>query len=50
MDMDDIQAKPSQPPIHQEGGSQQRLMEEELESFDLGEIEIFSLEQAYKRK
>lgn len=25
-------------------------MEEEIESFDLGEIDIFSLEQAFKRK
>lgn len=50
MDIDDILVEPSQPAIHQEGGSQQSVMEEEPESFDLGKIDIFSLEQACKRK
>jgi len=35
MDIDDIQAEPSQPLTHQEGGSQKSLMEEERKSFDL---------------
>jgi len=33
-----------------EDNDQQSLMEEEPESFDLGDIDIFRLEQACKRK
>jgi len=50
MNIDNLLTDPLQPIPHMEDSSQQSLMEEELESFDLGDIEIFSLEQACKRK
>lgn len=50
MDIDDILAESPQPLTHMEGSSQQILMEEEPESFDLGDIDIFSPEKVCKRK
>lgn len=50
MGIDNLLTDPLQSLPHMEDNSQQSLMEEEPESFDLGDIDIFSLEQACKRK
>lgn len=50
MDIDTLLTNPLQSLPHMEDSRQQSLMEEDPESFDLGDIDIFSLEQACKMK
>jgi len=50
MDIDNLLTDPLKTNHHMDESSQQSHMEEEPESFDLGDLDIFSLEQACKKK